>query len=659
MLKILESTYRAAPITMEKIAELLHVSVRTVRYDLELLEEEIREDGVQLQKKARKGIWLEHVAGAAVSSTCEKSGYIFSPKERCEQVIVELLDHPKCSIDELAENLGVSRNTLLSDLKAVQDILKRRNLTYDSKRGLGIWAEGGEQEIRDMLIHIFAKSIYDFRQYDEKCKGFIGMQRVFAKYAEGVPVQAIAAFFLEFMRTSGIQENDVPTNRMICALVVQIKRLQQGHPIQRENQIDFLPGEGEELEHAAGCIAAGLDRFAPEIATRTEVQCIMKEILHSRINFMAKEKRHSVLAMHMKALDLAREFIEYVQVWMGDVYLDDDELVYNLAMHLQPAIERARYGIILTNPLLVQIQTQYKELFAVSCKAAERLSRHMQIRLSDDEVGYLTIHLGAAVERRKSRRMKNLAVLLVCGNGVGTANLLAMTLKNHMPYIEIKKVLSLYRLEDEPLQDIDIIISTVSLEVPGKAVLRISPILTEAEIKIIEGQIRYFYDRKVLPRRSDNTMEQKPGLAVLLEEPLIALDEEAKDWEEAVRKAGNLLRQAGAVTSAYVECMVQRVKDIGPYIVVCPGVAMPHSRVEDGAEKVAISFLRLKKPVFFRGEKAEIPVDLLFAFSTTDESAHLGMMMDLWNLFTDKAALDFLRGCRTKEDVRKFVQQYS
>ena len=661
LLKILESTYDSIPITADKLASLMKVSARTVRYDLELLAEEIKEEGILLHRQARKGIWLEKVQGTELSvekNANNESNYVYSHKERIEQIIIALLDEQRSSIDELAARIMVSRNTLLTDLKRVQAVLTKRDLQYDSKRGSGIWAHGEEQDVRDMLIHIFAKSNYDFRQYVKKSEQFMGMQRVFAQYAEGIPVQDIVEFFLNFLHQKGVIENDETANRMICALVVQAKRLKQGHKIEQENKIEFLSDEGEQLEQISKEIAEGMVALGIGDATETEIQFIMKELLHSRINFWTLLHENSAREMNMKALGVAREFIEYVQVWLGDIYLDDDELIYNLAMHLQPALERARYGIVLTNPLLVQIRTQYNSLFIVARQAAEQMGMRLGIKLSEDEIGYLTIHLGAAVERRKIRRTKRLSVLLVCGNGVGTANLLAMTLRNRMPYIDVKRILSLYTLEGESLEGIDIVISTVPLEIKGKAVLRVSPILTETEIKIIEGQIRYFYDRKVLPARTDALVGYKPGLAELLQESMICMGETARDWEEAVRRAGNLLRAADAVSDNYVECMVRCVKDIGPYIVVCPGVAMPHSRVEDGAKKVAVSFLRLAQPVQFSSGEHAVPVDMIFAFSTIDEGAHLKMMTDLWTIFSDKDALSCLHACKSKQEVMSFVQKY-
>jgi mannitol/fructose-specific phosphotransferase system IIA component (Ntr-type) len=83
---------------------------------------------------------------------------------------------------------------------------------------------------------------------------------------------------------------------------------------------------------------------------------------------------------------------------------------------------------------------------------------------------------------------------------------------------------------------------------------------------------------------------------------------------------------------------------------------MPHSRCEDGVKKVGVSFIRLASPVCF-GNTVNDPVDIIFAFSTVDEKAHLKIMEDLWEIFTDKNALEYLRKCKTKEAVISFIQQ--
>ena len=85
---------------------------------------------------------------------------------------------------------------------------------------------------------------------------------------------------------------------------------------------------------------------------------------------------------------------------------------------------------------------------------------------------------------------------------------------------------------------------------------------------------------------------------------------EAADWRDAVRQAGKLLLNAGAITESYIDAMINMVEAEGAYMLVAPGVAMPHARPQDGALKNGISYLTLKTPVFFP-QKDDNPITLL------------------------------------------------
>lgn len=52
-----------------------------------------------------------------------------------------------------------------------------------------------------------------------------------------------------------------------------------------------------------------------------------------------------------------------------------------------------------------------------------------------------------------------------------------------------------------------------------------------------------------------------------------------------MRIGGELLEKSGAIEPRYIDAMINTVKEIGPYIVIAPGIAMPHARPEAGAKK--------------------------------------------------------------------------
>jgi mannitol/fructose-specific phosphotransferase system IIA component (Ntr-type) len=60
--------------------------------------------------------------------------------------------------------------------------------------------------------------------------------------------------------------------------------------------------------------------------------------------------------------------------------------------------------------------------------------------------------------------------------------------------------------------------------------------------------------------------------------------------------------------------MIQMVVEFDSYIVISPGVAIPHAEFSHGAKKIGASFIRLAEPVSFNHQKND-PVKYVIAFS--------------------------------------------
>ena len=96
----------------------------------------------------------------------------------------------------------------------------------------------------------------------------------------------------------------------------------------------------------------------------------------------------------------------------------------------------------------------------------------------------------------------------------------------------------------------------------------------------------------------------------------IQIADSIKDWQEALRAAAKPLLDAGNIEARYVDSIIENVKKNGPYIVLTDGVAMPHSRPEEGVIKKGMSLLKVKKGVdFYQTEKK---VYLFFTLATED-----------------------------------------
>lgn len=655
LIKILEATAHDAPLTVKQLAGRFGVSERTIRYDLDFVEEALKHKGLVLCKQTNRGVWIEATAGLTELPRLAFRDYVLSRRERCQAIVVYLLTAGRAAAaEELAEHLLVSRSTLLADLESVKELLVKYQAELASKRGLGLWIEGKEKNLRNLLVQIFCTGTYDVSAPDQQEGEYPYEAELFHAYAGTLPVAELAAFMIRLLQEQSLAYTDFSINYMVISLSVQLKRLQQGRRLEEADSGGFSGMSGSFFAGLARQIAAELSRHDHRISEEGEVTFIIRQLLGSQISCFSRLDEGERQKVNLLALNLAESFIKSCQRWLGDIYADDEELLYGLALHLQPAIERARCKVTLTNPMLPQIREKYGELFAIVLKAVREIEQELGAGLSEDEIGYLTIHFGAAIERKKSRAQKSLKVVLVCGNGIGTAKLLSITLKSRMPYLDIVKVLSLYEWKQQTVSGVDLVISTVPLKRQDAAVLHVSPILSALEMQVIENQIQSVYHKKFAAVEALDLSGSLLGLKDVLLPSSIELDVRAGCWEEAIRQAGRLLVAGGAAEERYIDSMIACVKKIGPYIVIAPGIAMPHSRPEDGVKRICLSMVRLAEAVSFSDTRYE-PVDLVFAFGAVDHESHFRVLSELWQMLKEPATVQGLRQAADKAAVLALI----
>ncbi|BAL81579.1 PTS sugar transporter subunit IIA [Caldisericum exile] len=139
------------------------------------------------------------------------------------------------------------------------------------------------------------------------------------------------------------------------------------------------------------------------------------------------------------------------------------------------------------------------------------------------------------------------------------------------------------------------------------------------------------------------------NLPGLISEECVLLDIEARDAEEALNLGCEILVKTGAVTKEYCELIINSFHKNGPYFVIAPHFALSHARNEGNCvKKVAISFLRLSKPVYF-GHPDNDPVDLIITLATPDDKSHIGTMAELSEILMDEESWDILEKGTLKE----------
>lgn len=143
----------------------------------------------------------------------------------------------------------------------------------------------------------------------------------------------------------------------------------------------------------------------------------------------------------------------------------------------------------------------------------------------------------------------------------------------------------------------------------------------------------------------------------LLSEDNVSFHYPAETWEDVIRHGGQLMVDAGFTDPTYTEAMIDVVRDMGPYIVLAPGLAMPHARPEMGAKQVGAALVTLEKPIDF-GSPENDPVSVAIFLCAPNKDEHIQLLTDIATLFEDEEFLDAAVNFESIEDVQSFLAEH-
>ena len=143
----------------------------------------------------------------------------------------------------------------------------------------------------------------------------------------------------------------------------------------------------------------------------------------------------------------------------------------------------------------------------------------------------------------------------------------------------------------------------------------------------------------------------------LLSEDNVSFRYPAETWEDVIRHGGQLMVDAGFTDPTYTEAMIDVVRDMGPYIVLAPGLAMPHARPEMGAKQVGTALVTLEKPIDF-GSPENDPVSVAIFLCAPNKDEHIQLLTDIATLFEDEEFLDAAVNFESIEDVQSFLAEH-
>lgn len=679
--------------TVAALAEQFNVSKRTIRYDLDAVDDFLKSHALpELLRKQHGGVMFSQDASCYSKAlellhNADVYRYPFSSKER-EIIVIGQLMHNRdyTTIDDLAARLWVSRNTMIKDLQGVKAWYHRNGLELRSMPKYGIKVIGNERNARRAAICFIKegvgleKALEIVQKLPKSGETRPSMYQFCQEWFYGINFEIIQTLLKVVEKELQTMFSDSAFLGLSFTIAVAVKRIQTGR------ELLLTAEELQALQNTVAFqvmldVAGQLGHYFNITVTVDEVGYLTEHILGSSVLSSAVSEPKSRMELDMLVCNL----IAGVSRSLKQDLLADRQLYRGLMDELRPCIYRLKYGLVLEQSLLEELQDNYQELFMLVRQQLKPVENYAGGKLTDAEAAHLTLHFGAALERIPPVDNSLPCVLVVCASGLGTASLLASKLQAifDVCIVDIVACHQAERVLAE--QHIDLIVSTVELKDTSVPAVTVSPLLPPQDVALLKD---YMDIVKIPKALLDKTLDivgrhcvirnydqlyadlaehfdsdeavlscasPQPALAELLTGDRIKLDVEAADWREAIRAAGAVLLEAGCIEEAYIQAMIAVVTELGPYIVLWPGIALPHADTESGVRQLGISLVRLKQPVCF-GHPENDPVKFVVALAAVDSSSHVMALLELTSMLGDAEAVQALQCFKDSRQVEGFIR---
>ncbi|UOR10844.1 BglG family transcription antiterminator [Halobacillus amylolyticus] len=683
----------ASPLSTKELVDKMKVSQRTIYYDLDQINSWLMEQGLDpIENKHGKGVFLPDRSKDKIVIHNVKSfddwQYQLSKQER--ELLIKakiLLEEHDSSMERFMEITSMSRGTVAKTLQVIKQEFQQQGLHLYYKKGMGYDLNGSEEDKRKVLSDVLSIIFSHKEWWNVRNK----VHRMIQPEADDISNQTEQRNYVKGLLYEAEEEMGLTlTDEMVEILSLQILIIKKRIHLQKFVRVDSEEEEvlqQTEAYQASMLITQKLEQFWGITFPSDEVCFITMNLLGSKVQHddFSRYTRRELAGLKRVVQRMISDFQTYSCV----IFDDRQGLEENLISHIKPTYYRLKYGVQIANELSDSIQENYQDIYHLTKRVMMHLEYYVGRPIPDEEAAYITLHFGGWLTKEKKKIETKFKAIIVCENGIGTSNMLRTQLENLIAGLDVSATLSMREYQSGHYHA-DIIFSTNFIKPKNTPVIHVPAILTNLEKEHVMKRMNELFYSKGLPkdptdhvmdvierhatihekdelRRSLNQLLEnktsgtkelrKPMLNELLTDQTIQFRDSVSSWEEAITFAAQPLIEKHSIHSHYVNAMIENVNELGPYIVIAPRIAIPHARPETGVERLGMSLLRLKEPVYF-SEKEKHRAQLVIVLAAIDNQTHLTALAQLTEVLSNEENVDQLIAANDSDSVIQLINQY-
>lgn len=577
----------------DELAKRFAVSTRTVRADITALNEILEHYGAHFIHNRGFGyrLMIDDAERFRALQQQNRKTHLTprTANERVHYLLIRFLTSAfSLKLEDLADEWFVSRGTLQNDMAEVRERLNRYHLTIETKPRYGMKLFGAELAIRTCLTDLLFQLHLQDADNPLLKNEFLNIQTI----------PELTGLLHELLAQYAVRLTDEGEHYLIFYCAVAIKRITDGYPLS-----DF---DAEDVDEAVK-LASG--RLANELKLLSGKDISAAEEAYLRVNIAARRVQASPPSTSRPSeinADDEETLVDYILSYINAHYnynlQGDKQLRIDLLTHIKTMITRVKYQITIPNPLLSNIKQHYPMAYDVTLAAVSSWGKYTPYSLSENEIGYLVLHIGVGLERHYNiGYQRHPQVMLVCDTGNSTTRMIQAQIARKYPQIVMTQTISLRDYEDLDHIDEDFIISNSRLAEKNKPVVVMSPFPTEYQLEQL-GKL-------VLVDRTRPYMLEK-----FFDSKHFMIIDQSMTQEQLFKKVCSQLEEEGFVDADFYPSVVEREAIVSTML--GEGIALPHSLGLLAKKTVVVTLLAPNGIAWGEGEVAH--VIFLLAISKTD-----------------------------------------
>lgn len=526
-------------VSAKQLSSLLNITDRTIRSDIQTINDVLEKNGAQIKLKRKAGYYIEindHKVYQEFLNTLKQTETnnleLDSSQDRIKYLLNLLLYSDQyITLDDLADDIYVSKNTLQNYIKTLKSIFSKYNLEYISKTNIGVKVIGNEDDKRKCLVENVLS--YNFQNY------VTGFTKDEYTLFEGIDLDLLKQIISNKLKLAHIKTSDFNFKNLIIHFALMISRIQYDCYINTNNTIK---------------IDENYANFINDISTEIE----------NNFNITISEGEKKYIYCHLvantKLNDLTtndNQIKELVKDLLNNIYLDynfdlrnDEILLHDLFFHFKSILNTKSFSLNKRNPLLNTIKTNFPLAFDITLTCTSKIFNTPPYILTENEVGYISLHIGAAIERCFSGSLQNKSVILVCGSGQATTRMLEARLnvffKDKITIVRKASYNEFINYTKRELMNIDFVISTIPLKSDYIPTITVDFALNNQDIEAISRFL------------TSISLDKTKKSSKFFDKNLFLHLNSIESKEELLKQMCHLMEKQHIVDPNYFDCVMER-----------------------------------------------------------------------------------------------------